>query len=171
MKTFLTLVSIGAITLGSTLPSQAGAQTLQDAIKLTNKEQFERATAAFKQLIIASPQNGEVWFYMGENYWESEHPDSAEYCYHKGLEGNPHFALNTVGIGKTLWVKGKKPEAQAQFEGAVASACDKANKNSKPAQAKVYREVAEALVQGVDKDFAKAQEFIEIGRASCRERV
>ena len=136
------------------------AQSLPDAIKLTDKEQFEKATVAFNALLTADPQNGEAWFYLGENYWSNDRTDSADFCYKRGASVSPKFPLNDVGIGKVLWLQGKVLEAQAQFDKAVATACDKANKCSKPLQASTYREVAEALSQGNSKNLVKALEFI-----------
>lgn len=137
----------------------ASAQSLQDAIKLTDKEQFEKATSAFKTLLATDPQNGEAWFYLGENYWANERTDSAALCYDRGM-GISKFPLNHAGAGKVLWVQGKTAEAQAKFDQAIAIACDKANKFSKPQQANAYREVAEALAEGPNKNHAKALEFI-----------
>lgn len=154
MKKFLTLVLL------STSAITAGAQTLTDAIKLTDKEQFEKATSAFKKIVMAEPQNGEAWFYFGENYWESGRTDSAEVCYRQGNGVGGKFPLNKVGLGKALWSQGKKDEAQQMFTQAVSDATDKANKLPKPLQATTYREVAEAMSQGQGKDPIKAQEFI-----------
>ncbi|MBP7513712.1 MAG: hypothetical protein KA791_04140 [Flavobacteriales bacterium] len=154
MKKFLTLVLL------STSAITAGAQTLTDAIKLTDKEQFEKATSAFKKIVVAEPQNGEAWFYFGENYWENGRTDSAEVCYRQGNGVGGKFPLNKVGLGKALWSQGKKDEAQQMFIQAVSDATDKANKLPKPLQAATYREVAEAVSQGQGKDLIKAQEYI-----------
>lgn len=154
MKKFLTLALASAAALATR------AQSLPEAIKLTDKEQFEKATTAFKTLLAAAPQNAEAWFYFGENYWENERSDSAEYCYRMGVGADGKFPLNHVGIGKVLWSQGKKAEAQAEFDKAVGSVCDKANKFPKTLQGRTYREVAEAIAQGQGKDLIKAQEFI-----------
>lgn len=154
MKKFLTL------TLVCTSAITAGAQTLADAIKLTDKEQFEKATLVFKKVLAAEPQNGEAWFYFGENYWENNRADSAEACYRQGNGVGGKFPLNKVGLGKVLWSQGKKAEAQSLFDQAVADATDKANKLPKPQQATTYREIAEAVAQGASPDLIKAQELI-----------
>ncbi|MFT3884559.1 MAG: tetratricopeptide repeat protein [Flavobacteriales bacterium] len=150
MRTFLTLGLLSA-TLASS------AQSLQDAIKLTDKEQFDKATAAFKAAIAASPQNGEAWFYLGENYFANDRTDSAEYAYRKGIEVNPRFPLNHAGLGKVLRAKGQKDQANAQFTEAIAAATDKAAKNPKQLIGATYREVAEGLMEGSDKDYAAIQ--------------
>ena len=48
------------------------SQTLQDATRLTTNEQFENADAAFKKLIAAQPNNGEIYFYYGENFLSTQ---------------------------------------------------------------------------------------------------
>ena len=154
MKKLLMTVAVLVTAAGAT------AQTLGDAIKLTDKEQFEKATGAFRKLVTAEPQNAEAWFYFGESYWENERADSAEACYRMGVGANPKYPLNKVGLGKVLWSQGRTADAQALFTEAVSTACDKANKFPKPLQGNTYREVAEAIAQGNSKDLIKAQEFI-----------
>ena len=50
----------------------ARAQSIQDAIKFTENEQFETATKAFKSLLKGQPTNGEVYYYIGENYFKND---------------------------------------------------------------------------------------------------
>ena len=132
------------------------AQTLQDAVQLTDREQFERATTTFKRLLSASPNDGATWYYFGQNYFANEQQDSAEYCYRHGAEVNPRYPLNKAGIGKILMVKGQRAEAQAQFDDAIATAEDKVNKYSKDVKAATYREVARGLGTGNKPDMAAA---------------
>ena len=47
----------------------AHSQTLQDAIKLTNNEEFEQADKVFKSLQLAQPAVGNIYFYRGENFY------------------------------------------------------------------------------------------------------
>lgn len=148
MKTFLT-AGLATVVLA------ANAQ-LPDAIKLTDKEQFEKATAAFKRLIAAEPSNGEAWFYMGENYFANDRTDSAEYCYRKGIEVNPRFPLNHAGLGKVLHGRGDAAGAAGHFNAATAAALDKASKFGKPLVAATYREEAEGLLEGVNKEYGAA---------------
>ncbi|HWY97688.1 MAG TPA: hypothetical protein VNY36_01270, partial [Bacteroidia bacterium] len=44
-------------------------QDLKQAIQLTRSEQFEKADKAFKNLINAKPDNGDNYFYEGENFF------------------------------------------------------------------------------------------------------
>src|SRR5437868_12413577 len=82
--------------------SSAGAfaQTLKDAIHLTDNEQYEAATPAFKTLIAADPVNGTNYFYFGENYLLSDNADSAAIMFNKGKQVDPANLLNQIGLAK-----------------------------------------------------------------------
>src|SRR5882762_7594665 len=89
MKILLTTI-LAAGFLGS-----IHAQSLQDAIKLSESEQFEKATAAFVSLIQREPTNGDNYFFYGENYFKEEiidssfkamDLDSARICYEMGMK-------------------------------------------------------------------------------------
>ncbi len=141
---------LGAVTF-------VNAQSLADAIKLTEKEQFEQADAAFDRLLAADPANAEAWFYRGENFFANEHLDSALISFDRGIVANANFPLNHAGKGKVLRALGRKADATAPLDRAIALATEKANKFPKPAVSNAYREVAAALLEGADKDFATAQ--------------
>ena len=53
------------------------AQSLQDAIKFTESEQFEKASSAFVTLIQREPTNGDNYFFYGENSFKEEVIDSS----------------------------------------------------------------------------------------------
>src|SRR2546423_214615 len=53
------------------------AQTLKEALRLTDNEQYEAARDAYKALIAKEQNNGINYYYLGENYLLSEEPDSA----------------------------------------------------------------------------------------------
>src|SRR5689334_1908290 len=78
------------------------AQTLQDAIRLTDNEQYEAATAAFQALISKEPGNAINYYYLGENYLLSDNPDSAELMYNQGAKADPNNLLLPIGHAKRL---------------------------------------------------------------------
>ena len=139
----------------------AQAQTVAEAIALTESERFEKAGTTLRNLLAASPTDGEAWFYLGENYFENDREDSAAYCYNKGVEVNPRQPLNYAGQGKVLWVKGQRDQAVAKFNEAIGIATDKANKFTKKLQAQTQREVAEGYASGNNKDLAKAMAAVD----------
>src|ERR1700740_467525 len=95
--------------------SAMSAQTLNDAIKLTTNEQFETAEPVYKALIQAQPNNGEYYFYYGENYFKNDNLDQAKLMYQKGAEVNATSPFPYVGLGKIQWYEGKQTEAKANF--------------------------------------------------------
>ncbi|MCW3083185.1 MAG: hypothetical protein JWP12_551 [Bacteroidetes bacterium] len=101
------------------------AQTLNDAIKLTTNEQFEKADAAFKTLIQGQPNNGEYYFYYGENYFKNGNLEMANTMYQKGADVNATNALPYVGLGKVQWEKGKQADAKGNFFKATTLAAGK----------------------------------------------
>jgi tetratricopeptide (TPR) repeat protein len=149
------------LTIGLTCTAIAASAQLPEAIKLTENEQFEKAAAAFNQLVRTSPNSGEAWFYMGENYYAVEEPDSAEASYQRGIAVNPSYPLNYAGLGKVLRGKGDAAGAQAQFAKASEVAELKANKANKQLIAATYREEAEGLLAGKTPDYAAALAMVQ----------
>ena len=78
------------------------AQTLSEAIRLTDNEQYEAATAAFKALIAKEPANATNYYYLGENYLLSDNPDSALIMYDQGNKAEPGNLLMQIGHAKHL---------------------------------------------------------------------
>ena len=124
------------------------AQTLKDAMKLTDNEQYYAATRVFRNLIQQQPTLGENYFYMGENYFKSEKLDSAQIIYSKGAEVNASNAINFVGLGKVQWYRGKSDDAKANFAKALTMSN---NKN-----ALVMMKIAECYTQAEKKDLMTA---------------
>lgn len=148
-----TFFALGMFTIGLSI----SAQSLPEAIKLTQKEQFEKADAAFRTLVTGNPANAEAWYYRGESYFANDRLDSALLSYETGITANAVFPLNYAGKGKVLRAQGKVAEATVQLDKALALTGDKTNKFTKPAQSDAYRAVAAALIEGKDKQFTAAQ--------------
>lgn len=149
------------LTLGIVCVAFGAQAQLKEAIQLTDKEQFEKAATAFQHLVNAQPNNGEAWFYMGENFFANDRSDSAEATYRKGIEVNPNQPLNHAGLGKVLREKGKVDEAKVQFDKATELAIAKANKYSKELIAATYREEAEGLLAGQAPDYTAALALLD----------
>jgi tetratricopeptide (TPR) repeat protein len=128
------------------------SQTLADAIKQTTNEQFETADASFKKLIAATPDNGEVYFYYGENYFDNNNSSMANAMYKKGVEVNATNPLCYVGIGKILWNEGKEAEAKTNFYKATTLS-DKKN-------AVTLLRIAEVYIYSERKDLEEALKLL-----------
>lgn len=126
----------------------SSGQTLQQAIKLTGNENFEKADNMLKMLLSAQPANSNNYFYRGENFFDWGKTDSASACYQKGLTTDPTNALNYTGAGKIAWYMGKTDESANYFE--------KAKILSKNKNAIVLMKIAEAYYKAPSKDYASA---------------
>lgn len=122
----------------------AHSQTLQDAIRLTNNEEFEKADDAFKALEKAQPAAGNIYFYRGENFYNWGKLDSAQNTYQKGVNVNAMEPLNYVGLGKVQMLNGDTKTAMDNFY--------KAKTLSKDKDPVVLSKIAEAYISVASKN-------------------
>ncbi len=135
---------IAGLALGFTV----NAQTLQEAIKKTQNENYAAAALDYAALIGKEPSKGENYFYYGENFFGNNDLEGANAQYQKGTELNATYPLNYVGLGKVLLNKGKEADAKAMFYKAATLG---ANKN-----AEVMRKTAEAYINAETKNLDEA---------------
>lgn len=156
MRTLLKTASVIATTLFSIAGS---AQTLQDAIRLTDNEQYERAKQTLRQLLTKEPTNGDIYFYMGDVYMKQEELDSAGLFFEKGAKQNPTNPLIHVGLGRYYMYTGKNTEGSKQLAEALAMLSTQAKTIGANKQAVIYTELAETYTfaqQSADYDKAIA---------------
>ncbi|MDP4281682.1 MAG: tetratricopeptide repeat protein [Bacteroidota bacterium] len=122
------------------LPSLSlSGQDISAAIKLTRSERFQDAGKAFKALIQKNPQDGDLYYYYGENYLDEyfsdtltnsfqELSDTARLLFQKGMQMDPSNPLNYVGVGEINLIAKKQAEAQQSFSRALSLLPSKANK-------------------------------------------
>lgn len=142
------------IVTGGLMMFQAKSQTLKQAVANTDNELFETSAQVFYKLLASKPNDPELLFYMGENFYASERLDSAAVYYDRGILSDPTNALNYVGKGKIALSKGNLAEAKALFA--------KAREISANKKADVLLEIAEAYTvnEAVAKDMAPALEVL-----------
>jgi tetratricopeptide (TPR) repeat protein len=131
-----------------TVSSNIIAQTLNDAIKQTTNEQFDKADGSFKTLIQTQPNNGEYYFYYGENYFKNDHFEKANEQYQKAVDVNPTNPFGYIGLGKIQWNSGKQAEAKANFYKAITLAGGK--------NATALMKIAEAYTNAETKNLPEA---------------
>jgi len=89
------------------------AQDLKNAIKLAISERYEEANDAYQKIIKAEPNNGDAYFYYGENILNSYIADPyssplADVCansksiFQKGLQADSTNKLNDIGLGMVV---------------------------------------------------------------------
>ena len=78
----------------------AGAQTIEDARKSIDAEQFEKAKRELKSVIKAKPKEGRAFFFLGTIYLQQNQPDSAKVCFEEGKNTSDGAKLNLIGLGQ-----------------------------------------------------------------------
>src|SRR5579863_7304192 len=102
---------IGLICIGSSV----FAQSLTDAKKAIDAEQFQKAKSMLKNLVVTQSTKDENYFYLGWVYIKQDYPDSAKSVFQKGLNVNPNSALNHVGLGVVARLDKDQSGASSNF--------------------------------------------------------
>ncbi|MFM2136772.1 MAG: hypothetical protein RL021_2172 [Bacteroidota bacterium] len=163
-----------SIALGTT------AQTLDEAKRLTENEQYEAASAIYSQLLSKEPSNTAYYYYFSENLLLAENPDSAKLVLEKGKTIDPSAGLIKIGLAKELLNRINAREARiasekdpgdsemkrraTEAEQHVASATTLINEAIAAAPAKsatVYIEAADALIRYKNKNFEQAETYLK----------
>src|ERR1700739_3577980 len=108
--------------------SSVFAQSLTDAKKAIDAEQFQKAKSMLKNLVTTESAKDENYFYLGWVYIKQDYPDSAKTVFQKGISVNPKSALNYVGLGVVAHLDKDQAGTSSNFAQAVALA----GKDTKP---------------------------------------
>jgi cytochrome c-type biogenesis protein CcmH/NrfG len=107
-------------TLGFVLVGSAVfAQSITDAKKAIDAEQYQKSKTILKGLISSQPANAESYFYLGNVYLKTDYADSAKMTYTKGITANAQFPLNYIGLGAVDFSSGKG-NPKANFDKALS---------------------------------------------------
>src|ERR1700761_890578 len=115
---------LGLVFMGSSV----FAQSLADAKKAIDAEQFQKAKSMLKNLVVTQSTKDENYFYLGWVYIKQDYPDSAKTVFQKGLTVNPNSALNYAGLGVVARLDKDNSGVTTNFSKAVSLA----GKDSKP---------------------------------------
>ncbi len=99
------------------------AQDLHSALLLTKSEQYDKAGEMLKQLTQNEPSNSKYYFYLGENilldYFSDTISNSfslaikeAQDTYQQGVDADPNYPLNYVGLAKVAYYSGDDKTAE-----------------------------------------------------------
>ena len=107
-------ITLGLILVGSAV----FAQSLADARKAIDAEQYQKGKAILNTLTSAQPTNAENFFYLGNLYLTTspiyirpDYIDSAKTAFNKGIAANIEFPLNYVGLGAIDLARKSSPKA------------------------------------------------------------
>ena len=118
-------IAIGLVLVGSSV----FAQSLADAKKAIDAEQYQKAKGMLKNLTVTQATNDENFFYLGWVYLMQDHADSAKIAFTEGIAKNPKSALNYAGLGVVSHITNDAAGKTTNFA-QVASLTGK--KDSKP---------------------------------------
>lgn len=114
-------ITLGLMLVGSTV----FGQSLADARKAIDAEQYQKGKALLKSLTSSQPTNAENFFVLGNLYLTTssinqrpDYIDSAKAAFDKGAAANPEYALNFVGLGAVDLAKKGNPKSN--FDKAIA---------------------------------------------------
>ena len=95
------------------------AQSLADAKKAIDAEQYQKATSMLKTLISSNAKDGDNYFYLGNTYLLTDEIDSARAVYTNGIAASPKTALNYVGLGHADLHANNPTSAKTNFDKAI----------------------------------------------------
>lgn len=108
--------------------SSVFAQSLADAKKAIDAEQYQKAKSILKNLTTTQPTKDENFFYLGWVYTIQDYADSAKAVFNQGVAANPKSALNYAGLGVLAHLDKDNSGATQNFDKAISFAA----KDSKP---------------------------------------
>lgn len=170
-RNILTIILLSSFVF---LSSTANSQDLLSALRLTRAERFQDAGKAFRQLIQSNPNDGDIYFYYGQNYLQEyyadtlnttfdEMADSAGMFFKKAVQVEPTNPLGYVGLGQISLFKRKLDEARSYYSKAISLLPSKANKSivmTPEKQAVVYINMANGYIRANIADTAQVFTYL-----------
>lgn len=142
----------------------ATAQTLQEGVRLSDNEQYEKARNAFKSLVAKEPTNGDYFFYFGDLMLKMDNADSAKVLFLRGVEINPTNPLTHIGLARYYFNTGDNTKAQqevAYAKSLIATTAGKKGMNMEaPRQVLMYNEIARNHLYAATPDYTEALDMI-----------
>jgi tetratricopeptide (TPR) repeat protein len=146
-------LSLGLVVMGSA----SFAQSIADAKKALDAEQYQKATSMLKSLVNSQATKGENYYNLGEAYLQTEYPDSARAVFTKGVTADPKNPLNYIGLGEADLAANNVASAKTNFAKAVEVS------SKKDYVPQLY--IGKAYVAAAKPDFAAALPFLQKAEA------
>jgi tetratricopeptide (TPR) repeat protein len=131
--------------------STANAQTIGDAKKAEDQENYDSAIRTYRKLLAGNTDDN-IFFSLGNAYLQNEKVDSANYYFNEGLARNKKSAINMVGLGKAKLMKNDVAGAEQHFNEAL--------KLTRSKDTNVLNEIARAYLEA-NKDLDKAIVYLQ----------
>ncbi|SDD34077.1 tetratricopeptide repeat protein [Pedobacter soli] len=108
-------LNVGLVLMGSAV----FAQSLTDAKKAIDAEQYQKASSMLKSLVSSKASDGENYYNLGLVYLKTGYIDSARAVFTKGLTADPKNALNLIGLGEADLLSNNANSAKTNFDKAI----------------------------------------------------
>ena len=156
--------------------STFGQQSLDDAHKLVNSEQYEAAEGMFASLIEDDPANGELYYYYGEalikDYLSDtlansleEFASQAEELFQTGLEQAPDNPLNLVGMGAIVLLRTSDTAQAQQYFNKAEATIPTRSRQITPQHAVLLEKMARAQLYSEEINYQRVIYYTD--RAEC----
>ena len=142
-----------AILLFLVLNTAAYSQTLKDAQRLNDNEQYETATEVYRKLIAKEPANGNLYYRLGETLLNAGMQDSSLAIFQLGFKAEPSNFINLIGMAKVKLSLGLMAEAKPLIDQALQKSAGK--------NALILMAAGEAYSQYKAKDLLSAQVYLD----------
>ena len=104
------------------ITTSAVAQSLKEALRYSDREQYQKAKVILSGLIKVDSKNTDYYYYLGNVYFKNDQYDSARYWFMQGIQMNDQSALNYAGLGKVSMQQDNVVEGKANFDKAISIA-------------------------------------------------
>ncbi|KQR72025.1 tetratricopeptide repeat protein [Pedobacter sp. Leaf176] len=111
-------LNVGLVLMGSAV----FAQSLNDAKKAIDAEQYQKASSMLKALTTSQASNGDNFYNLGLVYLKTGYIDSARAVFNKGIAADAKNASNYAGLGEADLLSNNPTSAKANFDKAVSVA-------------------------------------------------
>jgi len=145
--------TLGLVLIGSAV----FAQSLNDAKKALDAEQYQKAKSILKGLTTSQPTNAENYFYLGNVYLKTDYADSAKMAFNKGVTAAATSPLSYIGLGAVELQNNNPSGAKSNFDKAISMA-DK--KDYRP-----YLFIGKAYTAAPKPDYTTALTYLEKAKA------
>ncbi len=106
--------------LASLFGTAAFAQSIDEAKRAMDAEQYDMAKVSLKKITTAQPSNSEAYYQLGRIYIKTDEVDSAKMMFNKAMAADANSPLSYVGLGAIELENNNKAGAKAHFDKAIS---------------------------------------------------
>lgn len=136
----------------STIAISAFGQTIEEAKKAIDAEQYEKAKSQLKSIVSAKSSDGRAAFMLGNVYLKQNLADSAKIYFQRGTTAQDAGKLNLIGLGQIELDNGNTAAAESFFNQAL--------KDIRKKDTEELVQVARAYMNADKPDYKKAITYL-----------